>query len=206
MWSWHVRKNSLSSGGDWIIGNTKTSPTKGIHIALNPISTPPASPKGAPGPRQPNLRHPQFAQSAQSDWAPQLATVLKTPNHVSYQLNVTESSWSLPRNKLDDSHCVLMTAQQRGTKANTIGYWHRTIYLVTPGGWAICMSMKSTFFLWISAAAVLSMSRNQNWYFFRLSKENIMWQDLSLLHLQYASKDPRQTGGSCYTQVFGMSW
>ena len=105
-----------------------------------------------------------------------------------------------------ESSLVNKQVEQRGTKANTIGYWHRTIYLVTPGGWAICMSMKSTFFLWISAAAVLSMSLNQNWYFFRLSKENIMWQDLSLLHLQYASKDPRQTGGSCYTQVFGMSW
>ena len=43
VWSWHVRKINATSWGDWRIGNTKTSPTKGIHIALNPISVRPSS-------------------------------------------------------------------------------------------------------------------------------------------------------------------
>ena len=38
VWSWHVWKISDTSGGDWRIGNTKTSATKAIPIALNPIS------------------------------------------------------------------------------------------------------------------------------------------------------------------------
>ena len=37
VWSWHVRKISATSWGDWRIGNTKTLPTKGMHITLNPI-------------------------------------------------------------------------------------------------------------------------------------------------------------------------
>ena len=37
LWSWHVRKISATSWGDWRIGNTKTSATKAMHISLNPI-------------------------------------------------------------------------------------------------------------------------------------------------------------------------
>ena len=61
------------------------------------------------------------------------------------------------------------------------------------------------FSLQIPAAAVLSMSRNKNWYFFRQNKDKCMWWGSSLLHFQYTNQDTRQTGESCHTQVSGVS-
>ena len=58
-------------------------------------------------------------------------------------------------------------------------------------------------FLWMSPAAALSMSRNQNCFFWQ-NKDKSRWLILSLLDLQYTRLTLRQTGESGRTMVFGV--